>query len=106
VRRAGLVVLLLSLSPVACDQAHPTLQVVDAGPVTKTVAACQPEDGETCGACMAQMGTCCYGDASIGGLAPLLQQRCEGMPSCRACCNECAAKTCDQWAASGDCPNQ
>lgn len=66
---------------------------------------CTCEGDEDCAACIANIGDCCYeGDVTIGGQAERLSGTCKDDGACHACCNECAAKSCEELLAAGACP--
>lgn len=70
-------------------------------------AACVPEPNEDCASCFAKIGQCCYGDRDWGGPTgsyEALVARCAEAPDCVACCNECAAMTCEGMRAHHVCP--
>lgn len=107
----------LLLAFLACTADDGPPDVRDAGVATRDggveeepTFACTCEDNETCGDCMAKIGECCYGDPGLFALdAPLpmalpFALRCEADPSCKACCNECAALSCDELIAGNACP--
>ncbi len=93
VRSLGLAI---SLATLACAPA--------AAPAPDAGERCVARASEPCAPCFARIGECCYSDATIGGAARAIAARCEGDPSCRACCDECAARTCEQILAADDCP--
>jgi hypothetical protein len=101
--RQALLLALLTLA--GCPAASEVVQV-DAGPISKTRSACEPEAQEDCQGCFQALATCCYGPGSIDDRVAMLVARCESVPSCRACCNECKRLTCDQHVAANDCPNK
>ena len=95
--------LIVALAFCACgddDDAAP-----DAGSAPDAGPLCTADPGETCAACFANIGTCCYEDPTIGGDVPALTASCEREPSCARCCSECAAMSCDELMASDSCPN-
>jgi hypothetical protein len=66
---------------------------------------CPLEPEETCGDCSERIATCCYlGGESDRAKVAWAMAVCEGDPGCRACCDECAALTCEEIVANGDCP--
>jgi hypothetical protein len=67
-------------------------------------AGCACDPVEDCAACFAQIGRCCYDDETIGGQVGRLVATCESRAACTVCCTECAAKSCEQMRADGDCP--
>lgn len=70
------------------------------GPVT-----CTCDDDEQCAECFQHLGRCCYDDPTFDGrYAPILAN-CEANPSCKACCKECVALSCDEIKQRGSCPN-
>lgn len=64
---------------------------------------CDPE--EDCIGCIQHIGTCCYDDLTISGQAANIASVCAQTPSCKACCNECVRKSCDELKANKECPN-
>lgn len=66
---------------------------------------CPTAAGETCEACYANIATCCYGDDPVQ-IFRLAQARpvCEADPGCVACCDECAALSCQDLIANNNCP--
>lgn len=72
---------------------------------TSTTISCNCDPDETCAACIAHIGECCYEDPALGGQADLLAATCEGAAACRACCAECEALDCDTLKRTGSCPN-
>ncbi len=92
-------VLLLGVSSCGDDGPPAPAPAPDAGPL------CTDDPGESCTTCYENIGTCCYDDATIGGDVPALVASCESEPTCLRCCAECAALTCDELHASGNCPN-
>jgi hypothetical protein len=76
----------------------------DAGPSKACACAAAPED---CDACFRLISRCCDlegGDETFGGRLDAIMRTCEANPRCAACCDECAARTCEQVRAAGDCP--
>jgi hypothetical protein len=70
--------------------------------------ACTLEDNEDCAACFDAVGRCCYGDPDWGsnpGTRDVLVARCNALPTCRACCNECSQFDCPTMKRRGLCPN-
>ena len=64
----------------------------------------RPED---CEACFRLISRCCnQGEETFGGRLSYLLATCQGDPNCSACCDECAARTCDHVVRAGDCPLQ
>lgn len=74
----------------------------DAGPAP-LACACDPD--EACSACITLIGRCCYEDETFGGTFEYILDNCQSDPSCKSCCNECAALSCDEIKARGSCPN-
>ena len=70
--------------------------------VTYPPCACGPDDD--CNACFARIGECCYEDPSMGGQAGLIARNCDSNPSCKPCCSECAARSCEEIKALNGCP--
>lgn len=66
--------------------------------------SCACEEREDCAACIAKIGTCCYEDPTISGQAERLAGTCARTGACSSCCNECAAKSCEELLAAGACP--
>lgn len=98
--RAGLHTWILALGLIACAGEDPQ----------RPIDECACEADETCTECLELIGRCCYDEPGIpqlegpGLMAAALARRCESDPSCRACCNECAALTCEELIESGSCP--
>ena len=46
----------------------------------------------------------CKGDDTVVPAPPPQACTCEANENCKACCNECAAKSCDELRAGHDCP--
>lgn len=102
----------------ACGSDEPRRPTADAGAEAGAPDAEAPPDAgreawhcaceggqEDCQACLEKIGTCCYdGDATIGGQVDRLAGTCEMNGACAACCNECAAKSCEELVAAGACP--
>ena len=72
-----------------------------AGPVYPPCACGSDDD---CNACFALIGLCCYEDPTMGGQAGLIARNCDFNPSCKACCFECASRSCAEIKALGGCP--
>jgi hypothetical protein len=71
------------------------------------VPECPVETDEDCDACYAHVGDCCKpGDLSWIEAAPTLARACSANPLCAACCNECAAMSCDELLENDLCPAQ
>ncbi len=90
---------------VAADARPP----VDAGaPDASLKLQCTCAAGpENCDACLRLISKCCNeGEETFGGRLPYLVATCQGDPNCAACCDECAARTCEQVVRAGDCPLQ
>jgi hypothetical protein len=67
---------------------------------------CVAENSEDCDGCWKSILDCCYTAAERTNAEPAkMAEVCAGSPVCRACCNECAARSCDEHKAAGDCPN-
>jgi hypothetical protein len=81
------------------DAAAPGASAPDAG------AHCACEADEDCHACYENIGRCCYDDPTMLGNLEAVVANCQALPGCRACCNECAARSCDALKANGECPN-
>lgn len=65
------------------------------------------DQAENCDACLRLISRCCNeGEETFGGRLTYLVATCQGDPNCAACCDECAARTCDQVVRAGDCPVQ
>ena len=77
----------------------------DSGAMPDVPPLCTMDPDETCGACFAHIGTCCYEDETIGGDVPALTASCEREPSCLRCCSECVAMDCATLHENGSCPN-
>ncbi len=77
------------------------LDSADAGPVYPP-CTCGADDD--CDACFARIGECCYEDPTMGGQAGLIARNCDFNPSCKPCCSECAARSCEEIKALGGCP--
>lgn len=107
---AALLALALTSGCGGCD-GDPPAAPVDAGAVdapgtdARAAWACACEPTEDCTACYRKIGECCYEDPEIGGLVELFADNCRRAGACMACCNECAAQTCEQLIASRGCPN-
>lgn len=74
---------------------------VDGGPAP---LVCECAAGERCLECYRHLGDCCYGDPTIFGQVARLAENCEREGDCAACCDECAARTCEELRAGHDCP--
>lgn len=69
------------------------------------MAECPAESDEDCQACYENVGDCCKpGDLSWKKALPALVGACNANPLCAACCDECAAMTCDELLANDLCP--
>ncbi len=90
---------------VAADAAAP-----DAGPTADAARhlACACSDApEDCDACFRLISQCCdteTHDETFGGRLTHIVSTCRLDPNCASCCDECAARTCEQVIAAGDCP--
>lgn len=82
----------------------------DAGPAADAARhlACACADApEDCDACFRLISQCCDTEAhdeTFGGRLTHIVATCRLDPNCASCCDECAARTCEQVIAAGDCP--
>ena len=66
---------------------------------------CPTEVGEECSGCFAKLAECCYGGRELHAQQlSYAQPVCEADPGCVACCNECAALSCEELVANHNCP--
>lgn len=87
------------------DGATADARVTDAGMAdAATPFACACEEAEDCLGCYQRIATCCYDDPTWMGQVERLAGNCERDGSCRTCCNECLARSCDELKASHHCP--
>ena len=66
---------------------------------------CAMAPAEDCLPCFEQIGRCCYEDVTIEGQVEALSATCQSDDRCKSCCDECAALSCDQLKANGNCVN-
>jgi hypothetical protein len=74
----------------------------DAGPR----AECPGGLGEDCAACFDNVGRCCYDEDPDWEVAKAaMSASCGSRVECAACCDECAAMSCEELMAADACPN-
>jgi hypothetical protein len=96
---------LATLSLVACSSAS-TGAPAGAGGGGPVCTACTAEEGEDCLGCWSKILDCCYrADERADAKPAEMAARCSDLAPCAACCNECAAQSCDELRAHGNCPN-
>ena len=67
---------------------------------------CEPETDEDCTACYRNLEKCCNAELTFKSPESFgsVVQNCQGNPSCRDCCNECASLSCAKVQSGHLCP--